>query len=191
MSRRSALARKPVVLLLCVAGAIIALVASRSTWVTGTVTAVTGEVPAAATGAEAAPGLVGLALVGLAAGVAAVTSGRAGRLVSAVALVLLSLALVGLALRAGLAPFAILSASHADGPERVVDASATPWPVLGAAAAAPFVLAAAGVLTGGRRWSALGEDPGGSRAQTAPNRPTGPARSAWDRVSDGDDPTDG
>lgn len=182
----SRLARKPVVLLLSVVGALAVLVASRLTWVTGRVVGVAGEIPARVTGSDAAPGLVGLALVGLAAAVAAVTSGRVGRMIAAGALVLVPVVIAGLAIRVGADPGAVLLSSAAEGSAVTGGASPTGWVLAGGLAGSPFALAGLAVLRAGRRWSALGESPDGARSETSATTRT---RSDWDRVSEGEDPT--
>lgn len=187
----SRLADKRSVLALGVLGALVVLVASRPTWVEGTVVGAAGETAARATGAEAAPGLVGIALVGAAAAVAAVTAGRVGRVVAVVVLGLVALAVAVLAGRVLADPSGVLgsvagSGAGAVGTSGEVDATgaATAWPWVADVAALLFALAALGAAVGGRGWRALGE--GGSRRATD-RHATG---SDWDRLTEGDDPTE-
>ena len=185
------LTSKPVVLLLGVLGALVALAASRGVWIEGTVDDVAGAARAQATGTEAAAGLAGLALVGAAAVVAAVTSGRVGRLVASVALIGVVVVIAVLVARVLLDPADVLGsvAGSRSGTSALLEASATTtiWPWVAALAAVPFALAAAGALLSGGRWQALGATT--ARSGTDRTEPTS-STSDWERLSEGEDPTD-
>ncbi|MBM6546509.1 Trp biosynthesis-associated membrane protein [Janibacter sp. YIM B02568] len=188
------LTRKPVVLLLAVLGALVALAASRGVWIEGTVVDIAGTTRAEATGTEAAAGLAGLALVGAAAAVAAVTSGRVGRIVAALALVAVVAAIGVLVGRVVLDPEGILGtvAGSRSGTSATLDATATttPWPWVAALAVIPFALAALGALLAGTRWQALGASAGRSETDRTESAGTTADSSDWERLSEGDDPTD-
>lgn len=191
------LTRKPVVVLLGVLGALVALAASRGVWLEGTVLDVAGPIRAEATGTEAAAGLAGVALVGVAAAVAAATSGRVGRIVAAVALLAVVLVVVVLVGRVVADPDGILGsvAGSRSGTTGTLEAGArtTPWPWVAALSGIPFALAAVGTLLARGRWQALGAAADDARGDT---RPAGRdvaeprERTDWDRISEGDDPTD-
>lgn len=186
----SRLTSKPVVLLLGILGALVALAASRGVWIEGTVDDVAGVTRAQATGTEAAAGLAGLALVGAAAAVAAVTSGRVGRVVASLTLLAVVVVLVVLVGRVLLDPAGILgtAAGARSGTSATLEATAstTAWPWVAALGAAPFALAAAGALLAGGRWQALGA---AGRSETDRTEAASTS-SDWERLSEGEDPTD-
>ncbi len=189
------LTRKAVVVLLAVAAALVVLVSGRQPWVTGTVDAVLGAVRAEAPGADAAPGLVALSLVGLAAAVAAVTAGRVGRGVALVLLIGSALGLAGLSVRAVLSAEDILGsvAASANGSTGTFEAHADPtaWPWITLVAVLLLALAGLGVLLGHRQWGALsGRYEGGSGGSDVAGTRGERVASDWERISAGEDPTE-
>lgn len=191
----SLLTRKPVVVLLAVAGGLVLLAAGRAEWITGTVDGIAGPVRASAPGAEAAPGLAGLALVAMAAAIAATTSGRIARWVSLLALVSVALGTIALALRAVLdAPTVLGSVAAAEsGGTGALEAtgSATAWPWVAVVAGLMLLVAAGGAFVGSRSWGALSgkyERPAGEAADVGGARGER-VDSDWDRVTRGDDPS--
>ena len=187
--------KKPVVILIAVAAGILLLAAGRADWVTGTVDGVTGPAAAAAPGSDAAPGLAGLALVGIAAAVATATSGRVGRWIALVALAAVGLGVIALSARTLLDPAGVLGtvAAAQSGGTGAFEAtgSASAWPWLAAAAGVLLLVSCLGALLGSKRWAGLSSrydspvsqdgETGGSRGERVD--------SAWDRVSRGDDPS--
>lgn len=168
----------------------VVILATR-TWVTGRSTdPVLGGARLAVTGNEAAPGLVALGLVALAAAVAVLTSGPRLRQVAS-----------GIALLAGLGATLLTVAVVRDpsgalggrsgpavGRTGPVDTSATltvwPWPAL--LVAVVLTLAAALTLPAGRRWHGLSSRFDRPDAEVAERVAR---RSAWDDLSEGRDPT--
>jgi uncharacterized membrane protein (TIGR02234 family) len=182
----SLLRRRGVLILLVVLGALVVVVTASRTWLTGSVDdAVLGRSSVSATGAEAAGGVVALALVVVA---GAVASAAAGPRLRVVALVLTGLAtLAGIASVARvlldpesvLGPIAAAAAGRTGSIGTSSEVSAWPW-----VAVVGFVLAAvalAGLAT--VRQAARGL----SSRYDAPGRPP---RSDWDQLSAGEDPTD-
>lgn len=189
--------------LLLVPALLVVLLGTR-TWVTGrSDDAVLAGRSLSVTGDQAAPGLVALGLVALAAGVAVLTTGRRLRLVSAVLLTLAALGALALTLSVLRDPTAALAAGAGPGgtPSAGIGGttrSATgattpgaltfwPWPALLAA----LVLTVVGAVTtaAGRGWDGLStrfERSGEDAPADAPER-----RSTWDELSEGRDPTDG
>ncbi|MEO3935515.1 Trp biosynthesis-associated membrane protein [Dermatophilaceae bacterium Soc4.6] len=162
------------------------------------------------TGDQAAPGLVALGLVAVAASVAVLTTGRRLRQVSSVLLTLAALGALALTVGVLRDPSAALSAGS--GPGAVGAASATPgsltpWPWSALLAAVLTTVLGALSLPAGRGWEGLssrferpstpdaaqGLEPGagegaGEERTHAPDLP--PAATAWDALSEGHDPTD-
>ncbi len=159
------------------------------------------------TGDQAAPGLVALGLVALAASVAVLTTGRRLRQVSSVLLTLAALGALALTVGVLRDPSAALSAGS--GPGAVGAASAatpgtlTPWPWPALLAALLTTVLGALSVPAGRGWEGLPSrferprEPG-EAAPAGADRPHGAAgaagareaSSAWDALSDGRDPTD-
>ena len=187
--------------LLLVPALVVVLLGTR-TWVTGrSADAVLAGRLLAVTGDDAAPGLVALGLVALAAGVAVLTTGRRLRLVSAVLLTLAALGALALTLSVLRDPTAALAAGAGPGstpgtvggtPRSATGATTPgqltfwPWPALVAAVLLTVVGAATAVA--GRGWDGLSrrfERSAQEAPADAPDR-----RSAWDELSEGHDPTD-
>ena len=183
--------RNVVALVLLLAGLL--LVTASRPWVTGRAAVeVVGSRDLVATGAQAAPGLVALALLAGAAVLAAATSGRVGR---RVALVLLTAAAAGLVVsvafvlpRGGtiLGEIGARAAGHT-GSVPVTD-SVGPWTWVALLAA---VLLLASALLG---WAGSGAWRGLSDRYARTDEVVAGARgervgSDWDRLSSGEDPT--
>ena len=170
--------------------AVILLVAANSrTWVTGSVTdAVVQHARTAASGGKAGPALLASALVGAAAVLATLTTGRVPRWIASVITVAAGVVSVVATLAVvrnpgrTLGDVATSMTGHTG--DRTVDASLTIWPwvaVLGG-----VLLALTGVLAiiGARTWSGL------SSRYDAPGATPARRRSDWDMLSEGEDPTD-
>ena len=184
-------ARNVVGLVLLLAGLLI-VTASR-TWVSGRADAdVVGTRDLLATGSQAAPGLVALALLAGAAGLAAATSGRVGR---RVALALLTVAALGLVVTVGLVlprRETILGeiGARAAGHTGTVPVSATLAPWVWVALAAAVLLLGAALLgwVGAATWRGLSDRY--SRTEETVSGARGErVGSDWDRLSSGEDPT--
>lgn len=176
-----------------VLAAAVVVLASR-TWITGTATGdVVGSRRLSVTGGDAAPGLVALALVALAAIIAAATSRRVGRVVSLVLLTLSSVGVLATALRAALGARTVLgeAAARAAGHTGTVpvraEVTVSTWLAVGCAA---LLICAAGVAwAGARSWPGLSDRYDRSEEQVAGVRGER-GGSDWDRLSAGEDPTD-
>jgi uncharacterized membrane protein (TIGR02234 family) len=172
----------------CVLGAMLAFVASSRSWASATLVqaGVLAE-PVRVDGAEAAPVVRALALVGLAGAVAVAATRRALRVL--VGAVLLATG-IGVAVAAALGGAgAATTAADAVADDRGASAAVTAWPWV--AGVGGVVIAAAGLLTvvRGRGWPGLS-----SRYDR--RRPSGPAdpggadrRGMWEALDRGDDPT--
>lgn len=182
----SLLRRRGVLVLLVVLGALVVVVTASRTWLTGSVDdVVLGQTSVSATGAEAAGGVVALALVVVA---GAVASAAAGPRVRVVALVLTGLAaLSGIASVARvvldpdavLGPIAAAAAGRTGSLETSSAVNAWPWVAILGFALAALALA---VLATTRR-----------AVRGLPARYDAPGRtpqSDWDQLSAGEDPTD-
>jgi uncharacterized membrane protein (TIGR02234 family) len=184
-------ARNVVGLVVLLAGLLV-VTASR-TWVTGRAKVdVVGSRDLVATGSQAAPGLVALALLAAAAVLAAATSGPVGR---RIALVLLTVASGGLVLTVArvlprrdelLGEIGARAAGHTG--TVPVAAALGPWVWVALAAA---VLLLAGSVLG---WLGAGTWRGLSDRYSRTEETVSGARgervgSDWDRLSSGDDPT--
>lgn len=184
-----------VLLLLAAATGLVSL----PTWLSTTVgTALRGDVTVSVSGATAAPELVAVALVLLAATAAVALVGRAGRWVVAGVVaaggVLVAVTAAGVLAdpRAALTP--VVAERTGVGTAGAVTVTAWPWVavavgVVTALAAAWFVRASRAWTSPSRRHDrqAAGGTAalGGARAEAADERAT------WDALSRGDDPTDG
>ena len=163
-------------------------------WLSGRVDdAVLGTATVTATGSQAAPGGVALALAVLAAAVAAMVTGARVRTAALVVGVLLALGAAALALRALASPEEILGPIAASAVGRAdtlpVAAEVTPWAHAGTASAILLAVAALLALRGSRRWP----DPSSryDREQAAPSGRRGEVVSSdWEDLSAGVDPTD-
>ena len=184
-------ARNVVGLVLLLAGLLV-VTASR-TWVTGRARVdVVGSRDLAATGSQAAPGLVALALLAAAAVLAAATSRRVGR---RIALVLLSAASVGLLFTVArvvprgdelLGEIGARAAGHTG--TVPVDASIGPWVWVALLAAVLLVAASLLGWAGAPGWRGL-SDRYSRTEDTVPGARGERVGSDWDRLSSGDDPT--
>ncbi|HEU5144457.1 MAG TPA: Trp biosynthesis-associated membrane protein [Dermatophilaceae bacterium] len=160
-------------------------------WVTGTASDVLSTGTTEVTGGQAAPGVVGLALVAAAALLGLSTGGRIARAVSATALVLAalgSLALVGLVVadpdRAVAAEVA-RELARTTAPNASGSATVLGWLSLVAAA----LLSAGAVVAAlsSRSWAGLsGRYERGDRSEAGPR---GEVRTSWDELTEGGDPT--
>lgn len=172
-------------------GAVLVVVGGAMPWAQGTVAdAVLAGVEVSASGAHVAPGAVALALVAAAAVLGVLTSGRMGR---TVALVVLSLAAAGAVLLVGavaLDPAAAVGryAAGLAGRSGALPASGSIGPGVLVAGLGSLVLILASTVgwIGRSTWAGLG-----SRYERSPGPAAddGSARTAWDELSDGRDPT--
>lgn len=167
--------------LLCLAGAGLALWAATRTWAVEVTPR--GSLPAARegrTGAELLPWLSALALVGLAGGGAVLaTRGRARRLLGGL------LALLGAALAAG-GGYGLIAAFDGEVSRQ--------WPALCLLGGVLAALGGAFTAARGQRWPAMGaryERRSGGGATAAGGRPAAErgTREAWDALDRGEDPT--
>ena len=164
---------------------------TTQTWVAGATSDVLRHGAAEVTGSQAAPGVVGVSLVCVAALLGLLTGGRLVRVLSAGALVLASLAAVALVLLVVLRPQEAVAAEVARELARTTPPSSSGhttvlgWLASGAAA----VLAAAAVATvvASRSWTGLSDRY--DRPDRAPAGPRGEVRTPWDELSEGGDPT--
>ncbi len=182
----SLLRRRGVLVLLVVLGALVVIVTTSRTWLTGSVDdVVLGQSAVSATGSEVAGGVVALALVVVAGAVASAAAGSRARVVALVLTVLASLGGVALVARVlldpegALGPVAAAAGGRTGSLETNAAASGWPW-----ASLAGFVLAALalGGLARARRAA-----PGLGSRYEAPGRAP---ESDWDQLSAGEDPTE-
>lgn len=167
--------------LLCLAGAGLALWAVTRVW-SKSVTARTGltDLRADHPGTDAAPLVLGLALVGLAgAGALLATRGALRRVLGV--LIILAGAGVAVAAVAGRVGLDVGAAG----------AGATVWPVACVLGGLLVVAGGWSTVRHGHEWPAMGARYERGAAAPAPATGTGPvdARSAWDALDRGDDPT--
>ncbi|MCE1179557.1 MAG: Trp biosynthesis-associated membrane protein [Micrococcales bacterium] len=188
----SRLGRKSSVVLLGLLGAGLLIASGGREWITGTVSdAVLGASEVAAKGTEAAPGIVAVAVVSLAAVIATVTSAGVVRRLTRALLLGAAMGAVGLAVRSVLSADTVLGSVSAKAVGRTgsleTHASVTAWPWLALLGGLLLLLATAGAALGSREWASLGSrydspteaGPRGERTGTD-----------WDRLSAGEDPTD-
>lgn len=200
---------KPVVLVVTVIGAGLALLSWSQTWYELRLAdAATNGEAIAVSGSTASPALAALGLAGLALVAALAIAGPGIRLVLGVLEILLGgcvLLAAGVSLGdplGAVAP-AVTEATGVTGSgptaELVASATATAWPAAAIAGGALLVLAGLAVLVTGTRWPASSRRYGGARLQDAAEpRPGGDRERAasdraiddWDELSRGDDPTD-
>lgn len=195
LGRRSAarLTTKRAVLLLLATPTLVLLLASTRTWVTGRSTdPVLGPAAITATGSQVAPGVVALGAVALAALVALLTGGLRIRRLSAALLVLAAAGATVLTVLVLADPAAALGRFAAPGLGRTgtvaTTATALGWSWV--ATVSGVILAAAGVLAfaAAGRWQGLPsrfESPQAAKEQGG----RGTRRTAWDDLSEGQDPT--
>jgi len=189
------LTSKPMVLILMLGAASLILVSGSRVWVSGSVEdAVLGASQLHGRGAEVAPGVMASALVGLAAAVAATTSGRVVRVLAALSALLCAVLGASLVIAILADPGGALGPLAATGAGRSgtldVHGRAGPWAWVALAAVVVMGLGGLGALSGGRRWHGLSAryDAGEPDRQGA----AGPAVSGatqWDQLSRGEDPT--
>ena len=195
MSRRSLL---PAAVLLCLSGAFLVLVGSGRRWTSLALPAgPLGDLrDVTLTGADLAPGVSALGLVGLAGVVALAATRRTGRVAVGAVLLLAGAGVVAAVLVPDLTAATLRSAPTAgQDAADAGDVRTTAWPAV--TAAGGLLLAAAGLLTAlrGRSWPALGAryDAPARSAQgrgTAPRtEPVRPERSLWEALDRGEDPT--
>lgn len=176
--------------LLAGAVAIVLLIAANSrTWVEGTVSdAVLENAHASASGSKAAPALLAATLVGAAAVLATLTSGRIARWIAAVIALLsgvVALIAVIVVIRdpsAALRDAATSMTGHTG--DRELNADLTFWPWVGLLGAVLLLLTGLLAIFGAREFSGL------SSRYDAPVDKPAKRRSDWDLLSDGEDPTD-
>lgn len=178
---------KRLALILVLAGAALALLASTRTWATGTVG---GDQSFEVTGGSAAPGITALALVSAAGAVVLATAGRGVRRVVAPAVAAAGIGAAVLGLGIVVDPAAALlaaaeAASGTVGSGVGVTASTNAWPAVALLGA--VLVAAGGVLAFVRGGSWAGPSARYERPAEGPG--SGPAPTAWDVLSRGDDPT--
>lgn len=182
----SALRRRGVLVLLVVLGALLVVVTASRIWLTGSVDdVVLGARSVNATGADAAGGVVALALVVVAGAIASATAGPRARLVALVLTGLAVLAGIASVARVVLDPDAVLGPIAAAAAGRTgsieTQSSVNAWPWL---AMVGFVLAGLALVGLTRVRRAV---PGLSSRYEAPGRPP---ESDWDQLTAGEDPTD-
>lgn len=190
--RVAPLTSKRVVSALVAVPALLLLLASSRTWLTGrSADPLLGGGAVSASGSQVSPGVVALGAVAVVALVATLTAGPRLRRVSAVVIPLSALGAVVLTLRPLLDPEAALGRVAASGLGRTGEvrttAAVSPWAWTALAAAVLLLAAAPVAVVAAGRWAGLSsrfEAPG-------PEAPSDrrPHRSTWDEVTDGRDPT--
>lgn len=180
---------KRTVLLVGALAVILLVAANTRTWVSGTVTdAVLQGAHTEASGGKAAPALLAAALVGAAAVLATLTTGRIARWIAAVVTVLAGVVAVVAVIVVVHDPVKTLGnvattmTGHTG--DRKVTADLTIWPWVALLGAVLLVLTGALSVIGARTWSGL------STRYDAPTAPRTTTRSDWDMLTDGEDPTD-
>ena len=186
------LTSKRVVSTLVAVPALLLLLATSRTWLTGrSADPLLGGGAVSATGSQVAPGVVALGAVAVVALVATLTAGPRLRRVSAAVIPLSAVGAVALTVRPLLDPEGALGRVAASGLGRTGEVSTTAstslWAWVALAAAVLLLLAAPVAVVAAGRWAGLS-----SRFET----PSDPApaqrdrpRSTWDEVSEGRDPT--
>jgi uncharacterized membrane protein (TIGR02234 family) len=197
------LTSKPMVLILMLGAAALILVSGSREWVSGSVEdAVLGASQLHGGGAEVAPGVMASAMVGLAAGVAATTSGRLLRFLAALSALLSAVLGAALVIVVLADPGGALGQLAATGTGRSgtldVQGRAGPWVWVALAAMLVMGVGGLGALAGGRRWQGLsdrydiGEPDRKGAAGSAVSGSGGSVASGaaqWDQLSRGEDPT--
>lgn len=184
---------KRTVLLLTVVAALILLVASFRPWVSGSSSdPVLAGTPLSASGSQAIPGLLSLAMALPAAGVAAATTGVWPRRIALLGYAVVLGVVGALVVRALLSPAGVLEPVAASSAGRTgdlpVEAAVTIWPWIALVGVLVGALAWVGAVRGQRDWGGLG------RRYAAPDTDRAGSRgervsSDWDRLSVGEDPT--
>jgi len=177
------------VLLLGALAVILMIAANTRTWVSGSVTdAVLQHAHTTASGGKTAPALLASALVGAAAVIATLTTGRIPRWIASVITLLAGLVSVVVILVPVRHPASVLGdvattmTGHTG--DRSIDAGLTIWPWVALLGAVLLVLTGVLAVVGARTWSGL------STRYDAPGATAARTRSDWDMLSDGEDPTD-
>lgn len=177
-------------ILLVGAVAVLLMVAANTrTWVSGSVTdAVLQSAHTTASGSKSAPALLAAALVGAAAVLATLTTGRIARWIAAVLTLVAGIVAVVAVIVVVRDPVKILGdvattmTGHTG--DRKVAADLTIWPWVALLGAVLLVLTGVLAILGARNWSGL------SSRYDAPTTPKATKRSDWDMLTDGEDPTD-
>ena len=183
---------KRLTFLVLVVPSLVLLLAATRTWVTGrSADPVLGGATIEVAGSQAAPGVVALAAVALAGTVALLTAGPRLRRVSAVFIILAAAGATVLTLLVVLDPSGALGTAAA---ERVGQtgrvgtvASLTFWVWPGLLAGALVTVLGILVVPASGRWEGLSSRFDRPDAGSADAR--GARRSAWDELSEGEDPT--
>lgn len=175
------------VFLIGLVAVLLLLLAGSRTWVTGSVAdAVLQRAEVRVGGSSAAPVVTAGALVGAAAVIALLTAGRVPRSIASVLAALAGVLAIYGTLRVITDPEGAIR-DHAAGStghtgDAVAHGALTFWPWVGVLGAVLLILTGVLGFLGGRRWSGLSSryDAPASRTRTV---------SAWDRLSEGEDPT--
>jgi uncharacterized membrane protein (TIGR02234 family) len=198
------LAGKRVVSAAVAVPALVLLLATTRTWLTGrSAEPLLGGGAVSATGSQVAPGVLALALVCLVALVTTLTGGPAVRRVSSVVLVLAAAGAVALTAVPLTRPAEALGRVAATGLGRTgvvaTSADVSPWAWSALVAGVVLVLTAVLAAVAARRWSGLSnrfDAPGNDSATatrtsdvTAADTGRGTRRTAWDELTGGRDPT--
>jgi hypothetical protein len=181
--------RRAAAVVLVPAAALLAL--TTQAWASGTASDVLSQGATEVTGGQAAPGVVGLGLVAVAALLGLMTGGRVGRAVASGALVLSSLgALVLVALVVTRPAVTVAGQVARDLARTTAPEASGSTTVLGwLALVAALLLAVGAVLTvvASRTWHGLSDRY--ERAAKPAAGPRGEVRTPWDELTDGGDPT--
>ncbi|WP_347351318.1 Trp biosynthesis-associated membrane protein [Intrasporangium sp.] len=184
--------KRAAVLAVAVPAAALAALTTRG-WAVGHANDVLSQGAIAVTGTEAMPAVIGLAIVAVAALVALLTGGRAIRAAAAALLLASALGALALVLLVALRPEQVVADAVARELARTTAPAATGaatvvvW--VAVAVAALLVVGAVLAASWSRRWAGLGSRY--ERGSPPPAGPRGQARSAWDELTDGQDPTAG
>jgi hypothetical protein len=154
--------------LFCVVGAALAFIAAGRTWESGYTHNASPLPPSSfdQSGGDLVPGLSALAIVGLAGAGALLATRGLGRRAVGVLVLLVGVALAGLAL------------------DRAFDASSA-WPALTVVGGVLVAVGGLAAVVAGHRWPGMG-----ARYDRSPNkRSTGGTTDAWNALDRGEDPT--
>jgi hypothetical protein len=181
--------RRAAVAVLVPAAALLAL--TTQSWASGTASDVLSHGTTAVTGGQAAPGVVGLGLVAVAALLGLTTGGRVGRAVSSGALVLSSLGALVLVALVVVRPAEAVAAQVArelartTAPQASGSTTGLGW--LALVVALLLAVGAALTVLSSRSWAGLSDRY--ERARKPEAGPRGEVRTPWDELTDGGDPT--
>ena len=189
------LTSKRVVLLLVLGAASVTLVSGSQVWVSGSVNdVVLGAGALHGSGSQVAPGALAAALVGLASAVVAATSGRVVRAVAACSALLAGVLGAAVVISVLADPGGTLGTLAAAGTGRSgtfqAHGAAGGWAWVALAAMLVMGVGGLGALIGRRRWSGLSSRYEATQPADGQGG-AGPAESAWDQLSRGEDPTAG